>query len=352
MTDITPTFLRDTDHGGDADQPRRVAQALADFIQGARSTLHIAIYDFRLGDDLAGIVIPALTDAASRGVEVQIAFDHRPDNRSHENALTGDPKPSGTHEFIPQNFDGSGVQTRPITAAKLMHNKYVIRDGHTPDAQVWTGSTNFTDDAWTHQENNILTLASPPLASFYETDFDELWSTGGIKSTGVNDRGDIQIGGTEVEMDFSPGDGRIIGRTLAALIGAAQTRILVASMMLTSAAVLGALADALSNNVPVSGIYDRTQMDGALRQMSEAKIGLFNQIAPSFVSKVSERFSADGKHNFMHDKVLVSDNVVLTGSFNFSESAMSNAENIVVVHDQGLADQYATYIKTLIAAYS
>ena len=44
-----------------------------------------------------------------------------------------------------------------------MHHKYVVRDGGTPTGAVWTGSTNFTDDSWRLQENNIVRLDSPEL---------------------------------------------------------------------------------------------------------------------------------------------------------------------------------------------
>ena len=53
----------------------------------------------------------------------------------------------------------------------------------------------------------------------------------------------------------------------------------------------------------------------------------------------------------MHDKVVVADDVVLTGSYNLSGSAMRNAENLLVIHDAGLADQYAAVIDGLVRRY-
>ena len=55
----------------------------------------------------------------------------------------------------------------------LMHHKFVVRDG----ATVWTGSTNWTDDSWTRQENVIVTSSSPKIASAYTLTFDQLWET-------------------------------------------------------------------------------------------------------------------------------------------------------------------------------
>ena len=43
----------------------------------------------------------------------------------------------------------------------LMHDKYVIVDNGTPNARVETGSTNWTDDSWINEENNIVILHIP-----------------------------------------------------------------------------------------------------------------------------------------------------------------------------------------------
>jgi len=43
----------------------------------------------------------------------------------------------------------------------------------------------------------------------------------------------------------------------------------------------------------------------------------------------------------MHNKVVVADDTVITGCFFISPSATENAENILVIQDAGLADQYS-----------
>ena len=73
MTDIT--LMRDTAHGGQAAQPSRIAAELSAFVKAARTSVHIASYDFRLGDALAKPVVSALTEAAANGVDVRIAYD-------------------------------------------------------------------------------------------------------------------------------------------------------------------------------------------------------------------------------------------------------------------------------------
>src|SRR5215472_6561386 len=71
--------------------------------------------------------------------------------------------------------------------------KYLVRDSDLPAAQVWTGSTNLDDDAWTLQENNILRVASAQLAAYYAEDFEQLWQTGEIGESGSFGTRDVAL---------------------------------------------------------------------------------------------------------------------------------------------------------------
>jgi phosphatidylserine/phosphatidylglycerophosphate/cardiolipin synthase-like enzyme len=54
----------------------------------------------------------------------------------------------------------------------------------------------------------------------------------------------------------------------------------------------------------------------------------------------------------MHNKVLVIDDTVITGSYNFSRSAEFNAENILFLESPPLAETYSHYIDHLIEKYA
>jgi phosphatidylserine/phosphatidylglycerophosphate/cardiolipin synthase-like enzyme len=90
----------------------------------------------------------ALTGAAARGVAVRLAYNLDEDERV--------PIPA------PPKTDPELVESLPFPTAAipgspdLMHHKYVIRD----DEAVWTGSTNWTADSWTREENLIVTVES------------------------------------------------------------------------------------------------------------------------------------------------------------------------------------------------
>jgi hypothetical protein len=53
----------------------------------------------------------------------------------------------------------------------------------------------------------------------------------------------------------------------------------------------------------------------------------------------------------MPSEAPVVDDLVVAGSFNFSNNAMKNAENILAIRNSDLADQYVEYIKGLLARY-
>ena len=374
---IAITFLRDKDHGGDAGQPRAIARQLAGFIETASTSLDIAIYDFRLSDALAAGIVDALIAAADRGVVVRIGYDAgKPVAGTAADflALQADPAPVGTATWVTGHFVGTAVQTKAIHAGShLMHSKYVLRDAGVESAAVWTGSTNFTDDAWTLQENNVITVTSQAVAAAYRIDFDAMWTAGSITHTGAGDSGTTEIdtggidtggidtGGTDtarVAWDFAPGDGAAIDSGLVAAITAASSRIVVAAMVLSSHTVLAALTAALTRGIPISGIYDAGQMDPIVRNTwtpnphAAAVLADWRTVSALLVPKHSTPYTPTGPHDFMHNKVLVCDDTVATGSYNFSANAEKNAENQLRITDPGIAGQYADYITTIAQAYS
>lgn len=357
---ISVQFLRDTRHGGAPEQPQSVAAALAAFVGAAKVSVDLAIYDFRLSNPmLVSTVVGALTAAAKRGVRVRIGYDAGVGTATVAAAqLEADPAPIGTAEWVAEHFSGTGVQTKAIHAApQLMHSKYLVRDATAPTAAVWTGSTNFTDDAWTLQENNILRISGAKIAAGYAADFAQLWASGSIAGSGA---GDTSGATAALGWDFSPGDGPAIDAALCARIAAATTHIRVASMVLTSHTILAALAAAIQRGVPVSGIADAGQMDPIVRQWQASAathpatataLADWEAVRAHLAVKRSTPYSPTSIHDFMHLKVLVTDGVLSTGSYNFSANAERNAENQVHTTDAATVQRYCDFIDLIAAAY-
>ena len=347
--DLSVFFLAQGEQAG-----QEVAQHLVNFISQARSTLDMALYDFRLNDELRAIIVNALRERANAGVNIRIAYDA--DKPPDPNMAGGqDPAPAGTGSFV----QSLGYPFQRIGGLKLMHNKYVIRDNEA----VWTGSTNWTTDSWTLQDNNVVQIFSSDLAAYYVHDFTQLWSTGTIGNSGSFDTRSVNLiyggGLAQVHVLFSPGRGPAIDYEVAQRVAQAKRRVRVCSMLLNSGALLAALNDLLrTGQAQVDGVYDRTQMESVLYQWQAVphnhwKIGAVQDIieGAKLVGKNSTPYSPDTPHDFMHNKVIVVDNTVITGSYNFSHSAELNAENILIIENLALANQYSRYIDHLKTKY-
>jgi phosphatidylserine/phosphatidylglycerophosphate/cardiolipin synthase-like enzyme len=329
-----------TDGGQPAD---RTANALAEFIRAAQQTVEIAIYDLRLPDPLAQIVRGALDDARTRGVQVRLAYnlDCREDQKV--------PPPPETVPDLVESlpFPTVGVPGIP----DLMHHKYVIRD----NASVWTGSTNWTADSWTREENVVVTVDSALLAARYLEDFEELWSQRDVAKSGRVDTNPVD----GIRAWFCPGRGEKLAHRIAKAIGTAQRRIRIASPVISSGPVLGTLAQVASDGkVDLAGVVDLTQIQEVLQQWHDNGNAAWKEpllraslTRAPFSGKHSTPYRPGSVHDYMHAKVTVADDTVFVGSFNLSHSGELNAENVLEITDAGLATQLAGFVDEVRAKY-
>src|ERR1700722_12709902 len=346
-------------------QIRDVATGLAQFIGEGKSTIDIAIYDFRLRDEAATIVADGLRSQARKGVRTRIAYDSatNPDADAIPAAapsqIESDQRPIGADSFVRSFADVA--QVKGITGYRvLMHNKYILRDVDSADAAVFTGSSNYTNDSWGLQDNNLLCLRSQQLASYYARDFADLWSRGKIvDSTGSHDTGTVRLNDAPITVAFTPGESAAVLKEIVGAIAAARNRLYVASVVLSSRPILAALSEAIDRGLPLGGLYDGPQMDQVERQWKAANVGTdklntWQKVARHLVRKNSIPFDRQNQsqpHNFMHNKLVVADQIVVTGSFNLSNHAMGNAENVLLIRDAAIAESYAKFIQRLMASY-
>ena len=342
-------FLAQAEQSADS-----VMERLTTFLRGATRSLDFAVYDMRFSDPLKDRLSVALHERANAGVQIRICFDG--DKPLQPNIAAGqDPAPAGTSAFV----QSLGFPGRRIAGMKLMHNKFIVRDGQS----VWTGSTNLTDDAFTLMENNIVTIDSAPLAANYAEEFEQLWekenfdNTGEIRTATVPITFAGQSGTTRVM--FSPGLGHEIDSEIARRVREAKRRVRICSLLINSGTLISELGNLLQGRgVRVDGIYDRTQMEDVYRQWQQVpsnhwKIPALQNIVirAGLVGKNSTPYTPTSVHDFMHNKVLVIDDTVITGSYNFSRSAEFNAENILFIENAPLAETYSAYIDHLIEKY-
>jgi phosphatidylserine/phosphatidylglycerophosphate/cardiolipin synthase-like enzyme len=324
------------------------------FLRAARQSLDIAVYDMRFSDPLKASLISALRERAEAGVQIRFCYDA--DKPPRPNVAAGqDPAPTGTGAFV----QSLGYPWRRIAGMKLMHSKFILRDRQS----ISTGSANLTDDAFTLMENNVVVIDSSQLAEYYAQDFEQLWEKENFDNTGEIKTVPVQLTFSdqraEARVMFSPGCGLAIDSEIARRVRSAQRRVRICSLLLNSGTLIAELGNLLrAGHVNVDGIYDRTQMADVYRQwqgvpQNRWKIGALSEIIArtGLVGKNSTPYTPTGRHDFMHNKVLVIDDTVITGSYNFSRSAQFNAENILFIESAPLAEAYSAYIDHLITKY-
>jgi phosphatidylserine/phosphatidylglycerophosphate/cardiolipin synthase-like enzyme len=327
-------------------RPADVARLLADFIARARRTLDLAVYDVRFETDAGGLVLASLLAASQRGVAVRFVY-----NVAHPGPIPVPPPP----ETTPEAIESLPMETRGIAGIPdLMHHKFVVRDGEA----VWTGSTNWTDDSWSRQENVIVTIESAAIAYAYTLVMDQLWETGRVEHTGSEPRPET-LDGVRVRPWFCPEHGEALSHRVAKHIGKARARVRIASPVITSGPILATLVEVVNEErASVAGIVDDTQIDQVFHQwrtngVSEWKIPLLQRIieGAELSGKSSIPWTPTSVHNFMHAKVVVADDTAFAGSFNFSRSGERNAENVLEIRDAAIAERLAAYVDEIRERY-
>jgi len=328
-------------------RPAEVARRIADFLASAKRSLDIAMYDIRSETDAGALVIATLLAAGQRGVAVRLLYDV-----AHPGPIAVPPPP----ETKPEAIEALPVPTRGIAGVPdLMHHKFAVRDRES----VWTGSTNWTDDSWSRQENVIVTVDSQPIAYAYTLAFEQLWEQGHVEGTGRVDPRPEDVDGARVRAWFCPEHGEALSHRVAKHVGKARERVRIASPVLTSGPILATLVEVVNERrCTVAGVVDDTQVDQVFGQwrtngVSAWKIPLLRRIleGAAFSGKTTTPWRPGSVHDFMHAKVVVADDTSFVGSFNFSRSGERNAENVLGIADRGIADRLAGFVDEVRARY-
>ena len=328
-------------------RPADVARGVADFLSEARTSLDLALYDVRFETAAGALVLASLLGAVQRGVRVRLLY-----NVAHPGPIPVPPPP----ETAPEALEALPVETRGIAGIPdLMHHKFVVRDG----AAVWGGSTNWTDDSWSRQENVIVTVESSQIAYAYALAFEQLWDRGDVAGTGDVDPRPADVDGARVRAWFTPHHGEALSHRIAKHLGKARSRIRIASPVLTSGPILATLVEIVKEHrCDLAGVVDDTQVDQVFHQwktngVSAWKIPLLQSVlegAP-WSGKESIPWTPESLHNFMHAKIVVADDTVFVGSFNLSRSGERNAENVFEIQHAEVADRLAAFVDEIRQRY-
>ena len=285
-----------------------IKRGLCDFIRSAKSTVDICIYDLDLNE-----VADALLDAKAKKVEVRLVTDE-------DNVMMA----------AVEKLKRAGVTVVPDNRPAIMHNKFVVVDAKS----IWTGSYNFTVNGTRKNDNNALILESPEIAACYLSKFNEyIEGKFGLKARQKTFRGRVVLGRMPVIVAFSPADG--VRNILLDELSHAKNSVKLMAFSFTDQEMANRLGELAKKGVSVKCLFDYGQANSKYSQDSYLRgCGVKIKLSPNRSGK-------------MHHKViLIDDETVITGSYNYSKNAeRSNDENILILKNKDIAAKYVKEFK-------
>lgn len=279
-------------------------EALAEAIRDARVSVDMAIHFLDLWS-----IRDALIDAHRRGVMVRLVTES--DNMD-----------------VPeiQELREAGIPVLGDRREGRMHNKFVVIDRQ----EVWTGSLNLSVNGAYRYDNNLVRVNSSSLAESFTTEFEEMFIDDhfGPGSPANTPYPILLVEDTRVELYFSPDDG--VAHHLLALVRAARESIYFMAFAFTADDLSEAMIQRSQTGVNVAGVFDKGQ--------SRSNVGSeYNKMRAAGLD-----VRLDGNPGKMHHKVIIIDeNILITGSYNFSRNAETqNDENVLVIHNAEIAAQF------------
>ena len=368
-------------------------QIMIDAIASARSTVDVAVQEFRLPG-----IAQALADRQKAGVRVRLILENtyarplssftteelnRMEKRDRDRA-------EETRRIIDQNGDGQlsqdEINSRDAlivldranvpriddtadgsSGSNLMHHKFVVVDGQT----MIVTSANFTtsdvhgDFKSPHSRgnaNNLLKIQSPALATVFTEEFNLMWGDGpggklnslfGVKKPFRPAR-PVMVGNTKVEVQFSPtsrsvpwqqSSNGLIGQT----VGDATKSVSMALFVFSDQQLVDLLETTHQRQVEIKALIDP---GFAYRSYSEAldmmgitlaencKYEADNHPWKRAIATVGVPRMPPG--DLLHHKFgIVDQQTVITGSHNWTKAANGgNDETLLVIHNPMVAAHY------------
>jgi phosphatidylserine/phosphatidylglycerophosphate/cardiolipin synthase-like enzyme len=207
-----------------------------------------------------------------------------------------------------------------------MHDKFVVID----NSEVWTGSMNFTDSGAYTDNNNLMRIRSAKMAENYTKEFEEMFVDDkfgpDVVAETPNPR--VTMNGVPIDVFFAPDDN--VQASLVDLLDNARESIYFMAFSFTADPIGDVIRNRARDGVVVAGVMESEQIDSNVG----TEFDPFKQAGLDVLR--------DANEGQMHHKVIIVDeNTVVLGSYNFTNSAETrNDENLIVVYSNEIAAQF------------
>jgi phosphatidylserine/phosphatidylglycerophosphate/cardiolipin synthase-like enzyme len=309
-----------------------IFDTLAAYINRAKYSVDLEQYEYHTysGDP----IYTAVNNAYTRGVKVRYIQDG-----SEASGNTGVAKLNASiHVIASPTTSGYGI----------MHNKVVIIDEYSPDsteAITLTGSADWDADMSSGDYNNMIVFQSKVLARAYTHEFDIMWGDtthGGAAGSSLFGKYKpnsgthvFHIGGSEVELYFSPSDST--NNHIIDVIKSSKNELYCGMNDFTDTTDAWNIVYRKTAGVYATAILDQYSCNGSTPYTTI----LPNGLGSNFAGYVNPTYLYHNKYIITDPSAPCDDPKILTGSHNWTLSANSeNDENTVIVHNDTIANLY------------
>lgn len=289
--------------------PDDLLSPIVDFINGAQSSLNIAVQEI---DSME--IARAIVEARKRKVKVRIVLeaDYLKAKKIHSDPF----KSSGSLEINRQIHDAilrANINVNADFNPKIFHQKFIVRDSKS----VLTGSTNFTETGVAVNFNHIVIIHDKVIARNFNREFKEIRNGHfGKFNIGHNERpAEITVSDIRVKTLFAPDHNPEM--EIMKQIAKSKNRVDFAIFTFAeSSGIDDELVSVSARGVQVRGALYKMQAN----QVWSAKNTFKGSAAKLFlVPKSSSPNPQPGK---LHHKIMVIDEqLVIVGSFNYTDNA-------------------------------
>ncbi len=302
------------------------------YINNAKYTLDFAVYDFTsVANDQVSKIATAANNALKRGVKIRWINNGSSSNKGMSLLNTSIPRISSPK--------GSGYG--------IMHNKFLVVDVNSPDSNdacVITGSYNYSVEQTTSDYNNLLIIQNQQVATAFYNQFNQMWGgTDSVPNTTTSAFGThklasathyFNVNGTLVDVHFSPKDS--CGAYITKVANSANNDLTIGMYTFTDNTLAQVVLKKFNSKINVRCVLD------VYSQTFSPYTTLSGPLGKDFI------IYNGGANSLYHNKIMVvdallpsSDPQVATGSFDWTSAGENtNDENMVIVHDSVIANQY------------
>jgi phosphatidylserine/phosphatidylglycerophosphate/cardiolipin synthase-like enzyme len=302
--------------------PDNLCEVIVNFIEGAHSSLYIAVQELN-----SRPIAEAIIRAKQRDVLVKVVLeaDYLVEKTAQQNPFLAEGE-NEVNRLLQDAILRSSIFVRSDFNPDIFHQKFIIRDNQS----LLTGSTNFTETDTSANLNHIIIIHDGNIARIYKREYDEILQGHFGKLDEGHDATplEVPVSNIRVKVLFAPDHNPEM--EIMKQIAKAKKRVDFAIFTFASSSGIDdQMILAQASGIAVRGAMFTSQANqiwSATSNLENAGISLFFVPRPGL---------PEPKPRKLHHKLMVIDEqLIIAGSYNYTHPAnFLNDENIIIIGD-------------------